>query len=100
MHGKDKILSLCKMAAASGWDTSRVFYHNTLGVPTSGNGANGTECSDSDILLRRKCLLFLENFRIEAQFPYRYVFNSTKCFIPSIKLFFNKIYQLIIYHTL
>ena len=59
--------------AASGWDTSKVYFHNTLGISGAGNeNANGgTDGLEPDSVVRRKCLLFLENFRIEAQFPYR-----------------------------
>lgn len=63
--------------SASGWDASRVYYHNTLGVaPTTGNASENSNNSgaDSDAAVQRKCLAFLENFRIDAQFPYRYVF--------------------------
>ena len=53
------------MALASGWDSGRVFYNNTLGVASEGG-------NEQESVLRGKCLAFLEHFRIENQFIYRY----------------------------
>lgn len=51
--------------AATGWDRGNVSAANYLG------GMDG-EVNDSDSILHRKCDSFLENFRIENQFIYRY----------------------------
>lgn len=50
---------------ASGWDRGTVSAANYLGGPS-------TDAFDLDSTLRRKCDAFLENFRIENQFIYRY----------------------------
>ena len=53
---------------ASGWDSGRVFYHNTLGVaPRTEGGSN----VDSERQFQQKCLALLEQFRIDNQFIYR-----------------------------
>ncbi len=54
--------------ASSGWDAGRVYYHNTLGVPPA---AASMGAADSERMLLKKCLSFLEQFRIDSQFIYR-----------------------------
>jgi len=51
--------------AATGWDRGGISAANYLGGP-------GIDSNDSDSVLGRKCDGFLENFRIENQFIYRY----------------------------
>lgn len=64
---------------ASGWDTGNVFYHNTLGITPNADNGN----TDSDIIFQQKCLAFLEQFRIENQFIYRYQLVNFKIFLTD-----------------
>lgn len=50
--------------ASSGWDAGALHYNNTLGI-------NTTNSNDNDKIIARRCLQFLEQFRIDATYPYR-----------------------------
>jgi hypothetical protein len=58
------------MTSTGGWDSGRVYYNNTLNVASDGAG-------DAENVLQSKCLSFLEHFRIDNQFIYRY--STAKC---------------------
>lgn len=53
------------MSASSGWDAGSLHYNNTLGINTTNNSG------ENDKVLSRRCLQFLEQFRIDATYPYR-----------------------------
>lgn len=82
------------MSAATGWDRGGVYYAD----PLNAHEHNQTSISEADI--ERRCGKFLEHFRIDNQFIYRYYNMLNRLVISFVAMLpTGKIISLLSYRT-
>jgi len=57
------------MANVGGWDSSQVYYANALPPQEQNNQEN-----EEPVKIEKEFLNFIRNFRIDNDFPYRWLF--------------------------